>query len=598
MDGVDGDPGARAAEALDVTTRVVVDAPKLADASGAQAARDRAVALLRASDPKVTDALDDADRARRAQAWLDANDPSHAIADAAVVARIGAPVPPTGPLPCKAAITRAQATAKLRGLTADAWTDAIARCAGEDALVTALFSGARASASARRTAEAIERYEKIEALFPHHRVADDARFHAALLHKDLGDDARFESMLLALPDEYPEGDMRGEALFRVALAHMTRGDWQGAKGTLERIVLLEPNDLRWATAGRAAYFRARASSSTGEEEDARQRYAQIIASAPLSFYMAQAYARLDAVDHVRARDALALAIAREAPGAILTRDHAELGAPSFGRARALLEVGEVEEARRELTAAHLTETGVDPEVLWTIAESYNAAGAPEIGHAFARGKLTDFLAHYPAGRWRACWEIAFPRAFEALVARSSADNAIPSPLTWAIMREESSFVADAKSPADAYGLMQLIVPTARGVARGTGLGHDETALKRPEVSIALGAKLLAGLRASYPANRALAILAYNGGGTAVGRWLTARPDDEFDLWVEQVPYEETRGYVKRVLASEAAYAFLYAPQAMDDVLAIPSRVTRARALATGGATANGSGASAVSGASR
>ena len=274
--------------------------------------------------------------------------------------------------------------------------------------MTALFSGARASASARRIPEAIERYGRIEALFPRHRVADDARFHAALLHRDLGDDARFESMLLALPDDYPEGDMRGEALFRVALAHMTRGDWQGAKGPLERIVLLEPNDLRWATAGRAAYFRARASSATGDEEDARQRYAQVIALAPLSFYMAQAYARLDAADHVRARDALALAIAREAPGPILTRDHAELRAPGFARARALLEVGEVEEARRELAAARLTEPGVDPEVSVDDRQSYNAAGAPEIGHAFARGKVTDFLAHYPAGRWRACWEIRVP----------------------------------------------------------------------------------------------------------------------------------------------------------------------------------------------
>ena len=85
----------------------------------------------------------------------------------------------------------------------------------------------------------------------------------------------------------------------------------------------------------------------------------------------------------------------------------------------------------------------------------------------------------------------------------------------------------------------------------------------------------------------------------MGRWLAARPDDDFDLWVEQVPYEETRGYVKRVLASESAYAFLYAPQAMDDVLAIPSRVTRvpARAQAalgaSGGSGASGPGASAA-----
>ena len=93
LDGVDGDPGgARAIEALDVATRVVVDAPKLADASGAQAARDRAVALLRVSDRRPPTRSTTRD-VRGAQAWLDANEPSHAIADAAVAARIGATTP-------------------------------------------------------------------------------------------------------------------------------------------------------------------------------------------------------------------------------------------------------------------------------------------------------------------------------------------------------------------------------------------------------------------------------------------------------------------------------------------------------------------------
>jgi soluble lytic murein transglycosylase len=142
------------------------------------------------------------------------------------------------------------------------------------------------------------------------------------------------------------------------------------------------------------------------------------------------------------------------------------------------------------------------------------------------------------------------------------------------MRQESAFVTDARSPSDAYGLMQLIVSTARGVARGTGFGADPDSLKRPEVSITLGAKLLGGLRASYPANRALAIAAYNGGGGSVARWLAARPNEDFDLWVEEIPFDETRNYVKRVLGNEAAYAYLYAPASLDDVFALPAKVTR------------------------
>ena len=584
LDGVDGDPTAHAHEALDMASRVLVEAPKLGDASGAQAAHDRAVALLVAADKTFKDVVSDVDRARRAQAWLDSGDPARALADATPIA-----MPSVTPASnatqsaptnaaCKAAITRAQATAKLRGATADAWGDAIQRCANDDTLVSALYSGAKASASSKRPDEAIARYAEVEKLFPHHRLADDARFLAALIVQSQGDDARFETMLTSLPTLYPEADMRGEALFRVALAHMARGDWAGAEAPLDQIVALEKGDLRWSVAGRAAYFRARAAAATAQteadREDAANRYAAVIASAPLAFYMTQAYARLSETDPARAKKTIDEAIARETVGPLMTRAHDELHAPAFAIARSLLEVGEVEDAKRELAAAHLSDTGVDPEVLWTIAQMYNDAGAPEIGHGYARAKLTDFLGHYPSGRWRTCWEIAFPRPFEDLVTRSSAANAIPTVLTWAIMREESSFVADAKSSADAFGLMQLIVPTARGVAKGTGLGSDENSLKRPEVSIALGTKLLAGLRASFPANRALAIAAYNGGGGAVGRWVAARPQQEFDLWVEQIPYEETRGYIKRVLASETAYAFLYAPKALDEVLAIPPKVSR------------------------
>jgi soluble lytic murein transglycosylase len=119
--------------------------------------------------------------------------------------------------------------------------------------------------------------------------------------------------------------------------------------------------------------------------------------------------------------------------------------------------------------------------------------------------------------------------------------------------------------------MQLLPTTAHEVARGTGLASDETALHHPEVNVPLGAKLLSALRRSFAANPALAIAAYNSGSGAVRRWLDARGGEELDVFVEQIPYDETRGYVKRVLASQAAYAFLYARPVLDEVLALPAR---------------------------
>lgn len=569
LDGVDGDPtaSARAEEALALATRVMVEVPKIADSSGATLARARAVALLKAKSPALTEELLDVDRARQARAWLDAGEASKAYALATSIKTLA-----KGEAACGLATTRAQAGARvIHGAGADLWGEAILACAGQDALVTALYNGGKASVAAKRKSEAIDRYAEVEKLFPAHRLADDARLRAALVLLDEGDEARFTSLLLALPDDYPTGDMRGEALFRVALLRMQKGDWKEAEPVLERLLALFPDDRHWATEGRAAYFRARASAALGDPADARARYAQIVQSCPLAYYMTQAYARLQADDAPFARRTLDEAVAREPEGTLFTAEHGELGTPAFQRALRLLEVGDIDAARREIVLSNAVAEGASAEVLWAIGLLYDQAGAVELGHAVTRGRTSDHLFHYPGGRWRAPWEAAFPRAYDPIVERESALRGIPTPLTWAIMREESDFYPEVKSAANAFGLMQLVVATARGVASGTGFGWNEDALKEPEVSIALGAKLLAGLRAQFAANHALAIAAYNGGSNAVNRWVAASGDIDFDLWVEQIPWDETRGYIKRVLASEAAYAFLYDRASLPEVLTLPRR---------------------------
>ncbi len=580
LDGVDGAPETRAKEAYDAATRVVVEAPKLADTSGATQARLRAVALLRAKDSTVTDALSDSERARQAQAWLDANDPSRAFELATAVFQKS-----SGAAACKAAVVRANAAAKKTPKT-DHWNDAVSACEKESApeLVTALYAGAKAR-TGKDPKLALEWFAKVEKLFPTHRLADDARFRAALLiaqGTEEGREDRSEEMLRTLPDAYPSGDMRTEALFRVALAKMSKGrneDWEAAKPVLDRIVEITPDDRHWASAGRAEYFRARAAAATGDVEGAQKRWEHIVEEHPLSFYMLLSFGRLAAADAGRAKRVLEGAIARDREPtakelrAFPSKPLPVVETPAFGRAVKLLEVGDVDAARRELSAAGAVGDSADPEVVWTVGALYNQAGLFELGHAFSRGRLKDHLEHYPEGKWRLEWETAYPRAYEPLVAKASEKYSLPRAIAWGIMREESSFIADVKSPANAFGLMQLIIPTAKGVATGTGFGSDEASLKTPEVSIELGTKLLASLRKQH-GHDALAIGAYNGGSGAVNRWMNNRTTDDLDLFVENVPYEETRNYIKRVLSSVAAYGYLYERKTFDAALAIPLRLAR------------------------
>lgn len=572
LDGVDGTPADHGGEAYNLATRVVVEAPAVAEKSDVLSLRERSAALAHRAAGTW---LNPEERLRQAQAWLDGAQSKRALETVeALLKALPAGDAKLHATACKASVLKAQALPKGKSAAlADAWGDAIARCDGEEGLVTALYQGGKASASAHRQDVALARFARVEKEFPAHRYADDARLRAAAIVLDQGDTARYVTMLSTLPDAYPEGDMRSEALFRAALQQLVDHDLPGARATLDRALAMPSDDRANGSAGRAPYFRARVAHLAGDKDDAVARYTAVVAGQPLSFYMLLAAERLRDLDAGALRTALDAARTREPSTPFLATAHPELESPAFDRFQRLLEVGELDAARHEASAGGLTADGVDADVLWTVGWSYEQAGAFDVGHSFSRGRLSDFRGHWPAGRWRLPWRVAYPRAWGTAVTTESGTAGIPAPLTWAIMREESAFNPAATSGSNALGLMQLLLGTARGIARGTSLSVDEDSLRTPEVSIALGARLLASMRASFPGNPSLAVASYNCGSSPVHRWLTERGGEDFDVWVERIPYEETRNYVKRVLSSEAAYAELYAPAVLPDLLALPERAS-------------------------
>ncbi len=159
-----------------------------------------------------------------------------------------------------------------------------------------------------------------------------------------------------------------------------------------------------------------------------------------------------------------------------------------------------------------------------------------------------------------------------MVSREAKRSNVAESLVYAIMREESSFDPEAESPAKAYGLMQLIEPTARQYGRPLGLRPTPLLLLRPSVNIAIGCRLLAELAKTFPEDTLLAIPSYNAGLARSRQWETERPAVDFDVWVESIPYLETRRYTKRVLAARAAYEFLYDKAPPDDSLRLPLRL--------------------------
>lgn len=582
LDGVDGDAATRAKEALDAATKVVIEAPSLAETSGANKARARALALL----PGTAKDLNAAERARRAQAWLDGSKPADARKEAEGAIPLAKGDAQTS---CKLHTIMAQTAAKLKLGAADAWETAIKECAAADpkgeALVAALYNGGKASVNAKKEAEALARFARIEKEFPDHRYADDARFLGALVHQDRGELTDFMKMMTTLPDDYPKGDMRTEALFRAAVQHILSGDPVAADALLGRAAVIDVGNHHWATAGRIAYFRARLQQQKGDTAGATTAYAAIVREHPMQFYMFQAHARLATLDAALAKKTIDDLANAEPAGAMLSHEHEATKKLAFVRGVRLLEVGETDAAKKEFASSGATSESAEPELVYAIADLFDRAGAFDWAVGISRARVTEHVQHAPSGRWRHAWEAAYPKAFEDVVRKGANDRGIPVSLVWGVMREESGFVADAKSPSGALGLMQLMPNTAKELARGTDMAFDDETLKRPDMSVAYGTKLLANLRVQYAATKPLAIGAYNAGSGAVNRWLAQaaggpgaglRPMErgDFDLWVELIPFEETRGYVKRVLASQGTYAFLYETNERAEVLGLPEKVVK------------------------
>ncbi|WP_339409781.1 transglycosylase SLT domain-containing protein [Pseudomonas sp. EA_35y_Pfl2_R5] len=159
-------------------------------------------------------------------------------------------------------------------------------------------------------------------------------------------------------------------------------------------------------------------------------------------------------------------------------------------------------------------------------------------------------------------EVRFPMAHREHLVREAKNRDIHSSWVFAVTRQESAFMADAKSHVGAMGLMQLMPATAKETAKRFGIPLSSPQLAyRPEVNIQLGAAYLSQIYGQFNGNRVLASAAYNAGPGRVRQWLRGADHLSYDVWIENIPFDETRQYVQNVLSYSVIYGEkLNAPQ--------------------------------------
>lgn len=152
------------------------------------------------------------------------------------------------------------------------------------------------------------------------------------------------------------------------------------------------------------------------------------------------------------------------------------------------------------------------------------------------------------------YDLRFPLARREQIERAAASAGIDPAWAYAIIRAESAWTTDARSGADAWGLMQLLPGTARQLAKVEKVVFPgASALFDPDLNIRLGTRYLSNMADRYDGSPWLASAAYNAGPDPVGRWIEARDALEPDFFIETIPYKETRDYVARVLAFSVIY---------------------------------------------
>jgi soluble lytic murein transglycosylase len=214
-------------------------------------------------------------------------------------------------------------------------------------------------------------------------------------------------------------------------------------------------------------------------------------------------------------------------------------------------IDELRDLERSVGASSL----IDATIAWALYQQ----GQNLRGVVFARRAYPHHIAAGGEGLPREVLEMLFPLDYWEQVRRYADAHKIDRYLVAALISQESAFDADARSPANAYGLMQVRPGTGRPLARRLGIRPFSTrTLRNPTANIRLGTRYFADLVEKYGADH-LVLAAYNAGPRPVSRWLAERSNEELDTeeFIDDIPYPETRLYVKRVLGLRDVYRELY-----------------------------------------
>jgi soluble lytic murein transglycosylase len=429
----------------------------------------------------------------------------------------------------------------------------------------AMFHGARALSRADKDDEAIVWYRKVVATYPRTSWAEEAQFLSGWLEFNRG---RYKEAIKPLEDslaKYPRSKWVDDAHWFLGMSHYFLGQWDAARKQLAALAKFRGS----LEGGKGSYWLARIDERLKKKDDAIAGYRDTVSRHPFSWYALLSRARLATLG-VKIGPFGVDAPAPRGPKLAAEVDEALASDELIERADELIAAGlgvdaGEELARNEKAFLKRNDRGAAFAML---LDRYRKAGnynRPWLLAVVYSGSALDGPPEEDARRW---WENAYPRAYSELVDKYQDLGKNPDGYLHSIMRKESGFNPHDISYADAQGLLQMIPPTTRRVAKALGIAYDPGKLYEPEYNIKTGSWYIGHLLQKFKGQIPFGAGSFNSGPRPVMRWLDRYGDREVDELVELVPYTQTREYMKKVTENYARYRYLYAHEIYDQPLLV------------------------------
>ncbi len=377
-------------------------------------------------------------------------------------------------------------------------------------------------------AQASALYTQIHNQFPSSPLAPEGLYNAARLYQINGQTQQAIKTYDILIRSYPRNKYAEDGAWNLGWIYYRKGQYPEAQGTFSAFV----NSDSSFNASNAKYWRARTLEKQGLHDEAHVQYRELAGSTTPTYhtYMAQK------------KSGYSPTYSNINPESIALGTKAN---KRKERAQMLIALGMPEEAQLEIVAmeneARTKEEFVIVSLLYSQVDDY-----------YQSIKVAQGLGLPQANR------LSYPRGYQKFVGPYAKKYGVDELLVYSIIREESRFQKDAVSPADARGLMQLIPPTARTVARQIGInGFSVAMLTIPRINIEMGIFYFKQVLDQFDGDVELALASYNAGPHRAADWKVRFYGLEKDEFIEEVPFRETRNYIRRILRSYGAYKAIY-----------------------------------------